>query len=295
VNFDDAAALRKLCEPPRDPSDEPEVAFPFGWYKQFLDEIMRLGVEVVTYRDLFRTSGDRDYRSNFPAEYQQWPKTRDRGVRYLLIQHDVDNHPDFTKRMVAMEALYGIRSNVFLFCRRWTSSDPDAPYDVDHAFFQEAERHGFVIGYHQNALALAGFDLDGAVERFRADVSELRKLYNIEFVVPHGGAGLEVNGKTLHNVDVPVPPELEGNLRWVYNRYGVRFQSKCRDLKRLQSLDIIRSFLHMLQPGTRNFCLVHPQRWGFNVDRNQNPLLAQQPWYEEICARYAVTNGAAAH
>jgi hypothetical protein len=29
---------------------------------------------------------------------------------------------------------------------------------------------------------------------------------------------------------------------------------------------------------------VHPQRWGYNVDRRMNPMLAQASWYRDVCA-----------
>ena len=114
-------------------------------------------------------------------------------------------------------------------------------------------------------------------------------------MVPHGGVGAEIDGRMVLNKDVPMPAEFEGNLRWVFNGYGARFAGrwsdgglrKSRDLERLAKLDIINSFLRGLKPGTRNFCLVHPQRWGFNVDTSQNPMLAEQSWYRDMIARYA--------
>lgn len=297
--FTDPAALRALLASPADPASEPASNFPLGYYEHFLQEIRRLDIEVITFRDLFADSDDWDYRANYPREFKHWHKhIRDPKRIYLLIQHDVDNHPSFTKRMAAMEALYGVRSNIFLFRDRYSHVKKNPEYDVDHAFFQHAQKHRFVIGYHQNALPLAGFDMQRAIERFRSDVAWLRTLYDIEFMVPHGGVGGVIDGKMRHNFDVPIPPDLEGpggGLRWVFNRHGPEFAShwsdgglaKTRDPKRIAGFDIVGGFLHTLRPGTRSFCLVHPQRWGYNVDMNANPLLAQQPWYRQMCSRFA--------
>jgi hypothetical protein len=142
---------------------------------------------------------------------------------------------------------------------------------------------------------LSGFDLNKAVDIFRDDVRYLRKLYDIKYFVTHGGVGFMVNGKMIHNVDVPVPSEFDKDLRWVFNRYGVRFTKKWSDggLKKIQNifrikgLDIVKQFLYKLKKGTRNFCLIHPQRWGYNIALEQNPILAKEKWYQDICTKYA--------
>jgi hypothetical protein len=296
--FADAALLRKMTDPPADPSSEFGSVFPLGLYRDFLEAIRQRDVQVITYRDLFEQSGDWDYKNGYKSEYAHWRSNiRDPQRIYLLIQHDVDYVPNFTKRMMALEALYGVRSNIFLFHELYESDRPGpyngTPYDVDHGFFHEAQRCGFVIGYHQNAFALAGFQMEPAIERFRRDVAALSNLYDIEFFCPHGGPGGEVDGKKLHNHDVPVPPELTGRLRWVYNRHGPRFAGRwsdggiwqLTDPERLQQLDILK-FVDSMQPGHRYFALIHPQLWGYHIDKQYVPALAEQGWYQQACARH---------
>src|SRR5438552_11034580 len=119
--FDNPAQLRDMFAPPPNPSAEPRCNFPLAFYEEFLREIKRLNIQVITYRDLFERSDDWNYRANFPGEYKQWqeshgarptgsiirrmfsammrrPKSDPRST-YLLIQHDVDGLPFFTKRM----------------------------------------------------------------------------------------------------------------------------------------------------------------------------------------------------
>ena len=295
--FDNPDRLRELFAPPLDPSAEPTSNFPLAYYEHFLREIRRLNIQVITFRDLFEGSDDWNYRWNYRRERRRWKKARDRRAVYLVIQHDVDDRPFFTQRMVAMEALYGVRSNIFIFRDRCGKNGEALPYNIDHGFFQEAERRGFVIGYHQNALQLAGFDMHRAVERFRSDVAHLRTSYDIQFFVPHGGPGHTINGRMRYNLHVPMPPELEGaagHLRWVYNGHGPKFSRKYTDggveglrtRKRLAGLDLIGSFLEKLRPGTRSWALIHPQRWGYHVDPTRNPLLAQQDWYRRMYAEF---------
>ena len=295
MQIEDRDRLKGMFAPPANPAAEPIANFPLRWYEKFLNQIVRQNIQIITYRGLFAQSDDWDHSSGYSSEFQAWKEHgRDPQQRYLLIQHDIDDVPEFTKRMVAMEAFHGIRSNIFMFRDRHLQGISCPPYEVDHDFFQEAERQGFVIGYHQNAFALAGFQMEPAIQRYRSDVQFLRQFYNIEFVVPHGGVGAEIDGRLVQNRDVPMPPEFEGNLRWVYNRYAARFTErfsdgglrKTRDIERIKRFDLVGRFLPKLKPGTRNFCLIHPQRWGYNVDPQQNPMLAEEPWYQEVCVQF---------
>ena len=296
--FDQPDALRAMYAAPDEPSAEPGANFPLGFYEDFLQAINDLGISVLTFDDIFAGSDDWDYTANYAAEFKHWHKhRRDPSRTYLVIQHDVDNHPHFTSRMMAMEHLYGIRSNIFIFRERYSRKQANPDYPVDHAFLQAAQAQGFVIGYHQNAFQLSGFQMDQAIERYRRDVAELRELYDIRYVVPHGGVGAEIDGRMLHNFNVPMPEELQTNLRWVFNGHGVRFTKRwsdggmrrTREKKRIRDYDLIERFLKQLKPGTRNFCLVHPQRWGFNIEIDANPLLVEQPWYQNMCRQYPGT------
>ena len=291
----DPDELRAMYAMPADPTTEPAVLFPLRWYEAFLQAIVKRGIVVITYADIFSHSDDWDHASHFQREYDHWQRrVRDPKKTYLLIQHDVDNHPFVTERMLAMEMIYGIRSNVFIFKDRWSAARKIVKYPVNHEFLRRAEREGFVIGYHSNALQIADFDFDRAQERFRADVAALREHYDIRFMVPHGGIGQEVDGRTVHNCDLPIPPDLARQVRWVYNKHAVRFARrysdggirKSRDAERLAGADIIHHFLDALEPGTRSFCLVHPQRWGYHIEAHGNPMLAAMPWYADVCRRY---------
>lgn len=274
---------------------EPESNFPLGFYEHFLSEIRRRGIVTVTYDDLFATSHDFDHEKHFPHEFKNWINQRDPTATYLLIQHDIDNHPAFTRRMAEMEIDFGIQTNIFMFVNRASFTDSHLLYEVEHEFFVDAEKRGFVIGYHQNALSLAQNSWETATARYLDDVLELRRMYGIHYVVPHGGRGVVVDGALRHNVDLPIPLELRDSLRWVYNRYGVKFHNrwsdgglrKVRDRGRLEKLDLVGSFLDSLKPGTRNFCLVHPQRWGINVNPRANPMLEKMPWYQRVCRDFS--------
>jgi hypothetical protein len=297
----EAETLRRICRPPDHPPGEYAAIFPIQWYEEFLQLLRQKNIQTITYRELFQQCDDWDYQSGYAHEYLAWRKKRDRQTTYLLIQHDVDYVPSFARRMVALEALYGVRSNIFLFNELYRTpmeGNPpiDLPYDVDHEFFTAAERAGYVVGYHQNALAMADFDLDAAMDRFRQDVAQLSRHYHIDFFCPHGGPGLKRGDQIIRNHDVPIPPELRQQIRWVYNRYGLRFAGrwsdggiwKLNDTRRLAQLDIINEFVAKMKPGYRYFALVHPQLWGYNISRDYAPALLNQPWYRDVCRRYSI-------
>lgn len=274
---------------------EPECDFPLAYYEEFLQQIQRRGIQTLTYADLFEDVDDYDAENGFPLERQHWDRTRDKNTIYLLIQHDIDNYPSFTERIVNLERQYEVVSNIFMFVNRASAGKPDPSYRVDHDFFTRAEKDGYVIGYHQNALSLTGTTVAEAQKRFASDVRDLRKHYSIDFVVPHGGRALEVGGHQLHNHDIPIPTEIAGTIRWVYNKYGVKFDRrwsdgglrKNRDAKKLREMDLTGTFLPSLKEGSRNFCLIHPQRWGLNFNANLNPILAQMSWHKEMSKRFA--------
>jgi hypothetical protein len=276
-------------------SSEPESNFPLGFYEYFLSEIRRREIVTLTYDTLFAHSSDFDYENRYPQEFKNWTTRRDPNATYLLIQHDIDNHPEFTRRMVQMEMRFGIKTNIFMFVNRANFSGSESRYDIDHDFFLEAESKGYPIGYHQNALSLTQDSLDLASARYLADVVDLRRRYKADYVVPHGGQGVRIDGIIKHNFDVPIPDELRDSLRWVYNKYGMTFHKrwsdgglrKVRDKERLENMNLVDRFLGSLKPGTRNFCLIHPQRWGLNVNPGVNPMLEKMDWYQRVCREYS--------
>lgn len=296
----DEQVLRSCCARPdeRIAASEYGSVFPLPWYDAFLREVVARGIEVITYDDVFGHCDDRDRDSCYEREFKHWHESvRDPAKTYLLIQHDVDFAPQFTKRMVAMEALHGVRSNIFLF-NRFVDEIPadspydETPYDVDHDFFRAMEHRGFVIGYHQNALTVTG-DMDAATKQFETDVAALRVRYDLKYFCPHGGRAVDIAGEPKHNVDVPVPAEFSEDLLWVYNRFGPRWSGRYSDggLRRLtepdklQLLDLM-AFVDSMQPGKRYFALIHPQLWGWNINSSYNTTLAAQPWYQRVLKEY---------
>lgn len=271
--------------------------FPLGWYAEFLDEILRRGIQVVTFRDLFAGLDDYDHERRFPQEMAAWKRrTRFWHKPTLLIQHDVDYVPEFTHRMIEMELACGIRSNVLVFnaLHGPEGGEPKRPYRLDFDLLRRAEAAGFVIGYHCNVVQRGVRTLEEAQAMFERDVLALREQVRVEYFCPHGGRAAEIDGKPLHNYDVPIPASLRGTIRWVYNKHGVTFDSgwsdggiRKRTDETVDSLDLVGRFVPSMSRGRRYFVLVHPQRWGRHVVADVNPALAARPWYRSMLAKHA--------
>jgi hypothetical protein len=281
------------------PAKEYPSVFPLALYGEWLDTLVARGVEFITYDDLFAECDDRDFERGYPTEWQRWRGRRDRRRIQVLIQHDVDYAPEFTARMMVLEAERGVRSNVFVFAELSEDFPPGSPYGgvpyvIDDRFLRGATQAGFVVGYHQNVVPRCDGTMAGAERLFRSDLGALRSRFDVRYFCPHGGRGAMVDGRELRNYDVPVPADLGDSLRWVYNRYALRWSGRWSDggLRRLSDpakldgLNLLGAFSESLQPGERYFVLVHPQLWGYCVDPAYNPELSKRPWYEAMLRRY---------
>lgn len=275
--------------------DEYCAAFPLAAYGAWLDGLIDRGTVFLTYEDLFSNSDDHDHEGGYAEEYARWRRDRDGGRVHVLLQHDVDFVPRFTERMMVMEADRGVRSSVFLLRELGPDRPPespydDSPYDPDAKFLVGAEEEGFVIGYHQNVAPRCDGTKEGAAKLFEQDVQELRSAFRVEYFCPHGGAGGVIDGASLRNYDIPVPASISPTLRWVYNRYGLRYAARwsdgglrrATDPTRLDALNLLGAFTESMEPGERYFVLVHPQLWGWRVDQGFNKLLAERPWYGQL-------------
>lgn len=216
----------------------------------------------------------------------------------ILLDHHIDFYPVETEVMLRWELENGVRSNVYLFAhspyedtlqkKKWTLDDLNIP------FYQELERAGFEIGYHQNAVGqvraeglnrdyrqeLSQETIEKAKEHFARDVELLRRYFDIKTFIPHGGG--EANAKLL---SVPCNAE---DLVWVYNNnrqndsidpplkwknYSDSSSSSPQRMRGYRSHYIARrSNLHLAaylaEPGL-NHILVHPGRYSKGMPYEQ--------------------------
>lgn len=273
--------------------------FPVAYFVNFLEWIneRRDQIEILTY-DSLPWGDDYDHEHHHPAEFECWRHQLHTGERdpsriYLLLQHDVDDRPERTQLLMQEEDRLNVPTNVMIFNRRLnrlhlqrTGEVVYRDYEIDDDLLQRLESRGFVIGYHSNAYEQANFDRDLAREIFIRDVRELRERFTIRYFCPHGGVR-DAEGHS--NASLDLPGELSRDIRWVLNRYSVRFDGVYSDgainSPRRNAVERdMRNFISTWKPGGRYRILTHPQYYHTTI--RENNRLHGVEWYDEILACY---------
>ena len=289
---------------PVDPNDPEGMALggylPLRFFTDFLAFLARHRerIEIITYDDL-DWRDDYDYRDNYPAENARWKGQFDTGGRsrdkfYVLLQHDVDDTPERTMAILRRERELGLCANVMIFNRavsrpvlEQTGRVVDMPYRLDRtALAAYAREHGFVVGYHHNAYEQACFDLETAWDLMRRDIGELRRQFDLRYLSAHGGTRSAAGDS---NSVTGLPPDLENRIRWVHNRFGVRFKANYTDgalnahIYDPEGRDL-RDFVRSWRPGYRYRILTHPQY--YSSPHRVAPCLEPTRWYREVLGHY---------
>lgn len=272
--------------------------FPFSYLEGFLSFLRRHRhtIELITYDDLALHT-DADYTTHYAHEYKTW-KARvasgelDPNKIYVLLQHDVDRDPDRTHAALLREEELQLPSNVMIFNRKIERSILRSegrieytPYDIDYHQLQRLRDVGFVIGYHTNAVERALFDFDRAKDIFEEDIEQLSQHFPIRYFSPHGGVR-DSEGRS--NAHIYPPDRLMAHLRWVQNRFTVRFAATFSDgaiagVNRDPAGRDLRRFVENWQPGNRYRVLLHPQYYDERFA--ESTMLSQAQWYVDLCAR----------
>lgn len=264
--------------------------FPYKFHTDLID-ILSENKElfnIITYDDLCWDYNE-PYFDRYTKELADWRKKVERNNQiHILIQHDVDNFPKRTMKLVKYERDKNIKTNIMIFNIKSKGIVEDKTYKLDHKLLSECEHEGFVIGYHCNAFERANYDLDLAQKFFEEDVYNLKKKFNINHFSCHGG---QWNiAKTLNNKDIIVPKILQKKLNWVHNGQTPYFDKTFSDggltsYKHLnQDLRDIRIFLSSMKIGGRYRILTHPQY--YSDPYKIGSLLSTSAWYVPMLNLY---------
>lgn len=158
----------------------------------------------------------------------------DNGVN-IILDHHIDYYPVETEVLARWEKQNGVISSIYLFnhshyCLDNSTRGQEHKWDIEDLnipFYQELEKLGFEIGYHNNSVGQAQsligrysdrnidklepdvFEL--ASEIFEHDVTNLSRYFNIRTFIPHGDG--ENNNKLF-----PLPDNCM-QLIWAYNNH----------------------------------------------------------------------------
>lgn len=186
---------------------------PWDYYARFIDILKNRGANFITFSEALAGQYDPDAIN-------------------VLLDHHIDFYVIETEVMCRWEQEHGVRSSVYLFNqyryrdglnqkRDWRITD------LNVGFYQQLERDGFEIGYHQNAVGQVLWKLNKLLVRrqpkllspqiieqaqciFAHDVDSLSRYFDIRTFIPHGAG--ENNAQLLE-----LPEGYEKRITWVYN------------------------------------------------------------------------------
>jgi hypothetical protein len=162
---------------------------PFVYYFSCIDELLEQGAKFITWHDMLEGKHNQ-------AELE------------ILLQFDVDGGPRSMRRIFEGLAARGIRATIMLH-RRGHCWYPYELEDFGIDWLKQAEKIGWALGYHNNALSQIMADnpvnpgeayLATAAKIFRQDVCDLRNYFNIRTFTHHGG--------NVYNLKVDPPADL---------------------------------------------------------------------------------------
>ena len=162
---------------------------PWDYYVRFVEILKKRGAKFITFSEALA------------GQY-------DPGAINVLLDHHIDFYVIETEVMCRWEQEHGVRSSVYLFNQFRVQKGSRRRHDwkitdLNVAFYQQLERDGFEIGYHQNAVGQVLWELDEplvlrqpkslspevikkAQRIFAHDVDSLSKYFDIRTFIPHG-------------------------------------------------------------------------------------------------------------
>jgi hypothetical protein len=285
--------------------DEEEAARSAGYFpRRFLTDFLKFirdhsaDINLLTY-DSLPWGDDSDYEGGYPEELARWKQGLrsgqfDRRKAHVLIQYDVDSRAERTMALLATPEHNAIPANTMIFNRcidRVALKNHDIlrpkDYKVDYALLGHLENHGFVIGYHSNAVERAHFDLERALVIFFEDMDELSARFKIRFFSAHGGV-VGPNGEK--NRSLQIPRDRRSGLWWVHNGISPRFRASFSDGGHNRTTVApkerdLRDFVRRFQPAERYRILIHPQYYDLRPHASKS--FSGTLWYDELLVRAA--------
>jgi hypothetical protein len=206
------------------------------------------------------------------------------GRPVVFLQHDADRNPVNTVRVMELEQRLGATSSNYFFRRRAPRyAGDDEPYEPDIKALQALEKAGLEIGYHLNALELAGYDLEAGWRIIAEDVEYFRQHFTLRSFVPHGGEpGPE--GENNHWVE---HRDCLADLVWAYGGRGIGSDIVWSDgsLECAGSIQLEdpREVARRVRGRMRVRFLFHPQYYG-DVLRNElgNCGVTRTDWWRGL-------------
>jgi hypothetical protein len=189
--------------------------------------------------------------------------------KVAVLRHDVDKRPGFALAMAKLEAKLGISASYYFRV---------VEESYDETIMKEIAELGHEIGYHYEDLALAGGDMERALQSFPLHLERFRKVFPVKTICMHGSPlsrwdnrllwkscdyrDFAVMGEPYYDIDFAKVLYLtDTGRRWDGQRMNVRDKAAGqRTLPVRSTFEIIELASAGSLPG-QIMINAHPQRW----------------------------------
>lgn len=189
--------------------------------------------------------------------------------KFIIIRHDVDNITDSVLKMARIENVKGLISTYYFRSNVFSHLD----------ILKEIENLGHEVGYHYEVVDKAKGDYQKAIDIFKNELCEFRKVVDIKTICMHGNSLTSYNNRDLWkhydfkefgvigeayiSIDFQnVSYYSDTGRRWDGMKYRVKdivneTNSKSIDFKQTDDL------IELIHKGNvdKLYILVHPARW----------------------------------
>lgn len=146
---------------------------------------MNLDFTFKKFEELCTTISSSNYEKLSVSEFLH---KKDKPEKLIILRHDIDVKIDRALRMAYIENLHGIRSTYYF---RMT----DEVFKPE--IIKKIEELGHDIGYHYEVMDKAKGDTNKAMEIFKNELKDLRKICPIDTICMHGNSRTPWNNRQL--------------------------------------------------------------------------------------------------
>jgi len=193
------------------------------------------------------------------------------GNNFVILRHDVDRSPKNAIKMAEFEAKMGVHSTYYF---RY-------PYTFKPEIIRKIAELGHEVGYHYEVLSKARGDYKKAIQLFREELNEFKKIADIKTICMHGSPlskhdnrelwkyydfrEFGIVGEAYLSIGDPGIYYLTDTGRNWANKNNIRDRFIWRQLDHnIESTSHLIEVLKELKPE-KLYVTTHPERWGYST------------------------------
>ena len=140
---------------------------------------------IKKYNELISSLIESNYNFQTFEEFLTKPK-----LKTIVLRHDVDLLPDRALELARIQNNFGIKGSYYFRA---------VPESWDVNIIKQIASLGHEIGYHYENLTICKGNIASAIEDFKSNLVELRKLADVKTICMHGSPRSKYDSKDLWN------------------------------------------------------------------------------------------------